>query len=318
MDIYEFDLLYDEIFLEKITLNIHYTKKEFIDLLYKSNIFFDINLNIINIGQNEKYQLNIREEYALEIFLSILNIQLNEKSLKIIKYLNILNDLCESPNNFLDDYFLKKGKVSLVNYVEIISERNYMISKNLLINFLNKKNVLLCYYFTRDLVENLKLYIYFLTTSIEDNKKEKNIIHYNLENEGNNWEYDIKKIIKKYPSLNFWKKDFNLIKNINDDCNNYIHKNGFTKISPRLININNSTDFLGNWYIIIKFFFTIVTILDCKSISSSDNLDFIENSASLSNKFQNAIAPAFQKFIDSEYTNEEKMELKKECYMYIE
>ena len=33
---------------------------------------------------------------------------------------------------------------------------------------------------------------------------------------------------------------------------------------------------------------------------------------------QNAIAPAFQKFIDSEYTNEEKMELKKECYMYIE
>ena len=77
MDIYEFDLLYDEIFLEKITLNIHYTKKEFIDLLYKSNIYFDINLNIINIGQNEKYQLNIREEYALEIFLSILNIQLN-------------------------------------------------------------------------------------------------------------------------------------------------------------------------------------------------------------------------------------------------
>ena len=119
----------------------------------------------------------------------------------------------------------------------------------------------------------------------------------------------------------FGKKKSNIksleIKEINEKCNNYIHKNGFTKISPKYINENNDTELLENWYKIIKFYFTITASYDGKSIASSDCMDYIENEEEPSEECQHWIASTFQDFIDAEYINEEKNKIINQSYMDI-
>ena len=67
-----------------------------------------------------------------------------------------------------------------------------------LINLLNKKSILLCYFLIRDIIENIKLYLYLLRGAIKEeiidnkhgkiikyivNEKVKNEIHLKLEKE---------------------------------------------------------------------------------------------------------------------------------------
>ena len=89
------------------------------------------------------------------------------------------------------------------------------------------------------------------------------------------------------------------LKKINEKCNNYIHKNGFTKISPK--HINNDIELLENWYRLIKFYFAITASYDGKSIESTDYIDYIENGEEPPDGCQQWIAPIFQDFIDAEY-----------------
>ena len=105
------------------------------------------------------------------------------------------------------------------------------------------------------------------------------------------------------------------IKKINEKCNNYIHKNGFSKISPKYI--NNDIELLENWYKLIKFYFAITASYDGKSIESTDYIDYIENGEEPPDGCQHWIAPNFQDFIDAEYTKEEKNKIINQSYMDI-
>ncbi len=63
---------------------------------------------------------------------------------------------------------LKNKRSILVNYTESIAYRNYIISKQFLTNLLNKKNILLCYFSIRDIIENIKVYLYLLRGAIKE------------------------------------------------------------------------------------------------------------------------------------------------------
>lgn len=331
MKILEVDLLYDEIFLEKVKLNKSYSQKELFSLLNEYITNWEISINIIKIGQAQKYQLNIIECYVFDEVLHKLNIKITETSSKIIKYLNILVSLFENPVRYIDTKFVKEKMITLINYVEIFSERNYMFSKTFLMNYLNNKNLLVCYYSIRDLLENIELYVYFLIGDKKKNlKNEEDYIYYmnyeeisdkitlNLKNEDSSWDYNFKKIVNETTSLKALSSIFFDLKKYKDICNNYIHKNGFNKISPRLVNKNNNIDLLEVWYKVIKCYFTIIATHDGTKILSSDYYDSFEHGDYPSSFHMNSIAPIFQNFIDSEYTEEEKNKIKNLSNINIE
>ena len=136
----EIEVLYDEIFLERIKLKKEYTADEIIDLLKKK---VHVGINILNLPLSMTFQIDIKEHWILDDVLKDLNIELNNKSLKIIRYVNVLYSLYNNNYQIVDDLIIKNKRSILVNYTESISYRNYIISKQFLINLLNKKSILL-------------------------------------------------------------------------------------------------------------------------------------------------------------------------------
>lgn len=174
------------------------------------------------------FQIDIKEHWILDYVLKDLNIELNNKSLKIIRYVNVLYSLY---NNYqiVDDLIIKNKRSILVNYTESISYRNYIISKQFLINLLNKKSILLCYFLIRDIIENIKLYLYLLRGAIKEeiidnkhgkiikyivNEKVKNEIHLKLEKENSSWNFDIRDLIRENPTLENWSNELIEIKKL--------------------------------------------------------------------------------------------------------
>lgn len=330
MEISKLEILYDGIFLELMDLPKKYSESELIEIL--KEYIKTLSINIVRIESKPTFQILIRESWEIDYIGKLLNIKFNAKSVKISRYLSVLKALSENNSCIVDDHIIKNNKSILVNYTEVIAERNYLISKHFLISFINEKNLLLCYLFIRDLIENIKVYLFFLRGAIKEeifkfsngiavkhnvNQKIKDDIHYKLENEGQNWDFDVIDIIKNNPSLNAWSSELKRLKEYNDLCNNFIHKNGFTKISPRYINMENSSNLLEIWYVIVKFYFTITAAYDGKSIESSDYMDYMDMGEKLPDDCQLWVAPIFQEFIDYEFSKDEKSKLKNESYMNI-
>ena len=222
----EIEVLYDEIFLERIKLKKEYTADEIIDLLKKK---VHVGINILNLPLSMTFQIDIKEHWILDDVLKDLNIELNNKSLKIIRYVNVLYSLYNNNYQIVDDLIIKNKRSILVNYTESISYRNYIISKQFLINLLNKKSILLCYFLIRDIIENIKLYLYLLRGAIKeeiiDNKHEKIIkyivnekvkkeIHLKLEKENSSWNFDIRDLIRENPTLENWSNELIEIKKL--------------------------------------------------------------------------------------------------------
>ena len=330
MKVLELEILYDGVFLEKIKLSKEYSITEILNVL--DNYKKTLSIKIINLEIEPIFQLNIKEHWVLDYICDLLNIKLRAESLKIIRYLFMIYSLSENNFGIVDDYIIKNHRSILVNYTEVIADRNYLISKHFLINYFNEKNLILCYLFIRDLIENIKVYLFFLRGAIEEetihfkngigirhniNKKVKDDIHSKLEIENQSWEFDIKEIIKNNPSLKVWNLELKRMKDYNDLCNGFIHKNGFTRISPRYINRINDNQLLEIWYDVVKFYFTITAAYDGKSIESSDYMDYIEMGEEPPCGCESWIAPIFQEFVDLEFTLEEKQKIQNESYMDI-
>ena len=79
-------------------------------------------------------------------------------------------DLLEflSKNDFIDKTVSTNKIKLMVSYAGIIADRNYEIVKQLFRNLQNKESQLVCSLLLRDLIENIKLYLYFII----GNKKE--------------------------------------------------------------------------------------------------------------------------------------------------
>lgn len=309
-----FQILFNGIILEKIVLNKEYTINELLKFSDDNESFGNVNhiiINAIHIQKNLYFQINFKEEYLVKKIEKFLKIKLNPQSNKIILYLEVLKYLGYINDSFLDNSIITdNGTFLSINYIDIMSERNHLLSVCFLKNYFNDDNYLLCYFVLRDLIENIKLYLYFL---VENNNKIKE----KLENENQDWDFNIKNIINKNPSLKNWKTELNEINKINNLCNSYIHKNGYSKIAPRNIRNNQEESLLNMWYKVIKFNFTIVACYDGKSISNSDYCDCLDIGIQPIKDSQYWVAPIFQKFIDMEYNSEEKEKLKKQSYMSI-
>lgn len=143
MEISKLEILYDEIFLELIDLPKEYSQEEFKEIL--KDYSKSVSINIVNIESEATFQIIIKENWVIEHICELLNIKFNEKSEKILRYLSVLHSLFENNFCIVDDHIIKNSRSILVNYTEVIAERNYLISKYFLINLINKKDLLLCY-----------------------------------------------------------------------------------------------------------------------------------------------------------------------------
>ena len=325
----QINLFYKEVFLQNFKLNGFYSlveiKKE-LDQFSQYNFFIqDVNaLNVLSCNIDFSYFLNSK----------ICNIEiqsiLNEDSLRIIEYLDLLEFL--SKNDFIDKTVSTNKIKLMVSYAGIIADRNYEIVKQLFRNLQNKESQLVCSFLLRDLIENIKLYLYFII----GNKKE---IYFE---EGNNkflkievlddiskqidkvlsetkrkWNFDISNVIKNNPSLGIWQNEFKIIQQLNDQCNSIIHKNGITKIIPYYVNFETHPITLKDVFYCIKFFFTLIVCYDGKCISSYDYIDYLDSGEEPPKDAQFWVAPICENFIKKEYSEEEIQKLRSKTYMDI-
>ena len=325
------NILYNDIYLTKIKLDKSYSlnnlksnlPQEIVDN-YRLSVIVDKNVLILKYDILESYLLDYK------IFnINLINL-LGKDDKKIINYIDVLKFI--SDTNFIDNTISTKQKKFFISYASIISQRNLEIVKILFRELKNNNNQLVANFLLRDIIENIKLYLYFLRGAIKEEiinnsqesyKKEivsedvKNKILKTLSNENTDWNYDIKKIINDNPSLNIWKEDLKKIEKINKHCNSNIHKLGLTKILPDIIKNSNERITIDDICFCIRFFITLLICYDSKEISSSDYLDYLEMDMKPPENSQYWVAPIIQNFIDNEYNSKEKAMLKDKCYMDI-
>lgn len=309
-------ILFKNIFLEILTIkdNCNITKAIESLGIEKKNV----ELSCIDIINNHEYQLNIKED-IFEILEEKLIIKFSPKSKKIIKYLDVIFYIGElNFSGTADNYAKIDRNIVVINYAEKISQRIYLMSK-VFLKELMQKNEFVCYFFLRDIIEDIKLYVFFVVGSEDKtNEEHRNDINNKLENEGNDWDYDFLKLIKCNDLFKSLTVKFKKILEYNNICNNYIHKNGFSKFSPNVYNSASNINLLDAWYDTIKIFLIIVACFDGKSIASKDFIDYMDTGLETPVDCQYHIAQVFQDFINTELSKEEIKIIKEQSYMIIE
>ncbi|MBQ8468355.1 MAG: hypothetical protein IJ542_01210 [Clostridia bacterium] len=327
----EINLLYNGIFLNKIKLDKSYTIHEIEDNLPKG-IIKNYNLSIVSNNYNTTLEYDILHSYLLNYtFFNIdLNSVMKEPSKQIIKYIEILEFISDS--NFSDSIVKTKNRKFFISYASIIAQRNLEIIKILFKELVNNDNQLVVKFLLRDIIENIKLYLYFIRGAVKEEEIKNNqgtlkkeIISKEIQDkilqvlstENTDWDFNIKQIIDDNPSLKLWNDDLKRIQEINYNCNSIIHKLGLTKLLP--VTIMNSKDkiSISDVCFCIRFFITLIICYDGKEISSSDYVDYLDMDMEPPENSQYWVAPIIQNFIDSEYILKEKNILKEMSYMDI-
>lgn len=325
------EILYKGILLEKIKSSKTIEEIQNYIRVQNSLMMKDIAFSVINIFDNQgELIIDIKEEYLIDNIIKFSEISLNDKSLKIIRYVSMLEGLYNNSDT-IDDRIIKEREVNLINFTELISNRNLAISIPFLINIMNKNNDIVSYFLLRDLIENVKLYLYFIRGPITEeiilfkqggnalrelvDDKVKKEIRKNLSEENQNWGFDIKKIIKNNQSLKLWSKELKKLEETNNICNSHIHKNGYSKLN---VKFKSEIDFLEEYFYVIKFYFTLVVCYSGMNIHSSDYTDYLDFGEEPPDGCQIWVAPIFKKFINEEYSLSEKEKLVDQSYMEIE
>ena len=331
---YKFDkinLFFKDIFLQTIQLDKFYTEDEI-----KDKIPYDINneyyYRIVKKTSNNIFELiiNSSDLFDEDVYSVSLNKYLTKNSKRIIKYLGILDFL--SYSDYVDLTLDIDKKTKYISYASIIAKRIYEIAKKFLQVFTNEQNQLICSFLLRDIIESIKLYLYFICGSkiekqIENQQGKFTFIYKNSQVEqeiikklsigDKNWDFDIKKIIDDNKSLDCWKNDLYKIKKINESCNHIIHKNGLKKMLPQYVNYQDNQISINNLFLCIKFLFSLVVCYDGKEISSSDYIDSLDLGEEPPKGCEYWVAPICKEFIQSEYSELEINKLKDKTYMDI-
>ena len=299
-----FELLFNGILLEKGKLSKEYSFYEIQESLIGKNHFDNLNMQKMSLSirfyQNELFIcIDIQEFYVMDLICKKFSIKLSTNSLKILNYLEVLNSLYDFNDNHVDNCVIKDKKFLPVSYIEIISERMYILSNSFLKVYRKKESIFTFVFFIRDLIESIKLYLLFL-----NEKSEK--IQNKLTNENQDWNFDIKKLISSNRDLTTWITELREIEDINDLCNNYIHKNGLTKISPKYHRFNQEKiDWLDIWFKIIKIYFIIIATQDGRCLSSSDYVDYLDMGMDPPENSQYWVASIFYEFLKNEFSPEQ-------------
>ena len=323
------NIVYNNISLGGFELDKGYSLEEiennFKDEFVK-NYHYSINFNDVNV-----LTIHILKSYILHIkFFNIpLCERLNDDCKRILLYLEILEFLANS--NYTDRILKVKNKFIDVSFASIIAQRNLQIAQTLF-REIQDSNQLVCNFLTRDIIENIKLYLYLMRGAIKEEilegpygkvvKENKlldidKIIDLYLLSENNSWDLNILKILKNNPSLEPWMQVLKELNSLNTNCNKVIHKNGITKITPNQIKYSNNIITKEDIFKCIKFFVTLVICYDGKEISSCDYIDCLEIGIIPPENSQYWVAPIIKKFISLEYTKTEIKHLQKLSYMDI-
>lgn len=323
------NILYQNIFLDQIILDKEYIYED-IENNFKTEFIKNYKF-MVSIGDSYTLSLNIFKSYLfdIELFGTKIKDKLNCESKRLLLYIEVLDFLANS--DFIDKTIKLNNKPLSFSFTSIIAQRNHEIA----ITFfkeLQESNQLVCNFLTRDIIENIKLYLYFIRGAIKEETSKNNSgtlkkeiisdeIIKSIENvlsiENSDWNYNIKTILKNNPSLMLWKEDLKNINKINDNCNSVIHKLGISKILPDLIRYSKQKITREDIYFCIKFFVTLVICYDGKAISSSDYIDYLDMGLEPPEDSQYWISPIVKNFITSEYTQLEIKNLKNMSYMDI-
>lgn len=284
--------------------------------------------SIDNIEKKDEITLNIQDLYLIEnnFFDKKIIDFLNPVSKKIVKYLSVIDFITNDSS--VDLAISIDQRYVPISYANIFAERNLLILTDLFSNYLNG-NIYICYYLLRDIIENIKLYLYFLKGAYKetrvcfekswiikqekDEKIEKTIIE-GLSNGCKEWKFNTKELVENIYNLKKWNKELQNISKINDKCNSYIHKNGLKQIIP---NLNKSNFSLNDVFYTIKFFLTLIICYDGKVLVASDYFDSIEEGVAPVDGSQYWIARIFSEFIKEEYCESDIEKLKEQSYMEI-
>lgn len=277
------------------------------------SINHDYRGNNIVIDLSSLYSIKIIEKYFPEI--NIKNIENN----RTYKFLIVLKSLMQG-NGYID---LSDYKTIFASLCETVSSRNYECFKSFLCNY--KNNKLICFFALRDVIENIKVYIYFLFENtnkyiIGDLNDFNNSVFQQKVNEllgTKKLKIDFEKIKKNNPTLNIYDKEFEKAQKINEVCNNYIHKNGYHKIETRFLKIIDETKLLDDMFFLLKLYLSIIICFDGKNISSTDYIDYLEIGTKPPKNSQYWVAPIYKDFINTEFSIEEIKKLKENTNMFI-
>ena len=247
---------------------------------------------------------------------------------RVEKYIEVFNAIVlnniDAPNNVVK---IGENKIP-ISYSGIVAERNVYILKEIF-RLLGEKNYFVAAFLFGDLIENVKLLLYFLRgfgdeekipESLEKfdewykNRPEKKIAD-NFRSD-TDWKFNAKEIIDKNKILADFKNETTKINVMNKDCDKVIHKNGYCNFRPMLVGEKVVSE--EKVLFVAKFFFTLIVLFDGLSLRSSDYEKYLEVGETPPDGSEMWIAPIFQKFIDDEYSAEEKKKLQKLCYMRIE
>lgn len=326
---YKVNIFYKDVFLETISLPKPCQLKE---IKFENPLICEYKISIPDVKDSSTVSYNIMAAYILDLdFCSIkFKTLLSQESIRIIRYLDVLSFISDC--DFVDNIVEIKNRPRCVSYAKIIAERSFEILRSLLINWRNK-NQLICNFLLRDLIENIKLYLYFirgdkkevvLNTGQGVFIKEANIdsvtakISKGLKEGNADWGFNIKEILKNNKTLGIWNDELKKIERLNNQCNSYIHKNGLDKISPYHIGSSPTNIKLDDIFLCAKFFFTLITCYDGKVLASSDYIDYLDMGEEPPIGSQCWIASICQDFITEEYTKVEIEKLKSLTYMDIE
>lgn len=318
MKIYGYKILYDGAEVTFLKQAKDYSLEYFKDFFNPSfNCCFSINHdyrgNYIVIDLSYLHSIETVEKYFSEV--DIKNIENN----RTYKFLVILKSLMNG-NGYID---LSDYKTVFASLCETFSSRNYECFKSFLCNY--KSNKLLCFFALRDVIENIKIYIYLLFDSVDKyiiddlNNFSDSVFQRKVDELRGTQKLKVnfEKIKSNNPILNIYDKEFEKAQKINEICNNYIHKNGYSKMETRFLKSIDETKLLDDMFFLLKLYISIIISFDGKNISSTDYIDYLEMGANPPKNSQYWVAPIYKDFINTEFSKEEIKKLKENTYMLI-
>lgn len=181
------------------------------------------------------------------------------------------------------------------------------------------------FFLLRDVIENIKVYIYLLMASpnhylnYDENTFDNSEFLIRIEQlKGTKkLDFDFKKMLNEHSELSVYNDEFSRIEKITKICNNSIHKNGYKTMKMLFLKNVNETKLLAYMFYILKLFFSIFVSFDGKNISTSDYIDFLNIGETPIENCQHWIAPIYKKFIKSEFSGDEINKIRKNTYMEI-
>lgn len=287
-------------------------------------------INIEIVVYNKKNEIRIYADDYLDVEYLINNFDcikmLEIENEKIWNCVNMLVSLSDNINFFVDEV---SPKYACMNFSEVIAKRNLMDLDGFMNNL--DTNKLFCFFALRDVIENLKVYLYLIRGEkvekningeevnitfeyIDDKERVKKIKRLDGEEKMN---FNMKQILKNLSSISFLEKELLEIEKINNECNDYIHKNGYDKMNVKYLKTKNIEYMKEQMIYVIKVFFMVVVCCDGKSITSSDYVDCLDNDIEPVKDSQYWVAPIFQNFIDKMLTKKEKQNIIDNSYMEI-